>query len=1347
MAALSYGRIDEFQPENDSIAAYLERVELYFSANGIVEEKQVPVFLSVIGGRTYSLLRNLLAPDKPSGKDLNCLTTTLKRHFEPKRVVVAERFHFHRRSQAVGENIAEYVAELRRLSTHCEFGTYLEQALRDRLVCGLRNEAIQRRLLTKSELTFGEALQIAQGMEAADTNAQQLKGADPAVQFVSSRMTTQLPPKPAVTCYRCGRSGHLAGECRLKDVICHNCGKRGHIAKVCRSKEGSRKTKPLTGNYRPQQAKWVQLQQTDDDGAEESDTDLPVLKVGSEARSAHPITVELGVNGKTLTMELDTGAAVSIISEQTQRKTFPDTPLRRSTAILRTYTGESMTVAGELEVQVNYGSQSHKLPLLVVAGKGPSLFGRDWLQHIQLNWKTIGLATLDRGQGQVQMLLQQYPEVFAEELGTMKQFKATLQVKKDSRPIFCKPRSVPFALKDAISKELDRLESEGILQKVSHSDWAAPIVPVPKGDGSIRICGDYKVTINPYLDIDKYPLPNPNVLFASLAGGQRFTKLDLSQAYTQMPLHEDSQQFATINTHQGLYRYKRLPFGIASAPAIFQRTMDTILQGLPNVVCYIDDILITGATEKEHLQNLEEVLKRLQREGITVKKSKCFFLQACVEYLGHCIDGDGLHTSDKKVKAVQQAPRPTNPQQLRSFLGLVQYYRKFVPSLATLLSPLYSLLQKDVKWCWTKECERAFKEAKETLSSATVLAHYDPRLPLRLAADASSYGVGAVISHVFPDGSERPIAYASRSLTTTEKSYAQLEKEALSLVFGVRKFHQYLYGRKFTLYTDHKPLTTILGPKKGVPPLAAARLQRWALLLSAYSYQIEYKSTKDHANADGLSRLPLSSPDTTSMSTIVSPPQHGSLPDTDIFVIRQIEALPVTAMQLRAATRCDPILSRVLRYAKHGWPHQVSDVFKPYHTRQNELALENGCVMWGVRVIVPKKLQEQVLHELHRSHPGIARMKTLARSHVWWPKLDQDIESLVKACPQCQSVRSSPSVAPLHPWSWPSRPWQRIHVDYAGPFRGRNFLIVVDAHSKWPEVIQMNSTTSSATIHELRRLFATYGLPEQLVSDNGPQFVSDEFKGFLKANHVKHIRSAPYHPSSNGAAERFVRTFKQALRTGNHPELTFHQQLMTFLLSYRSTPHATTQVTPASLFLKRDLRTRLDLLHPDLGQTVAASQAQQKQHHDQHAHPRNLFVGQRVLVRNFRPGPTWLPGTVVNCNGPLSYQVKVSGDRIWNRHIDHLLEAVDSPRASSTVDIPDSPSRVSIQPTSTELVTDPGEENRSESESVEVTECPAVPPVSSPGPVSAQTPPRRYPQRTRRPPDFFQVSYSREGGM
>ena len=228
-----------------------------------------------------------------------------------------------------------------------------------------------------------------------------------------------------------------------------------------------------------------------------------------------------------------------------------------------------------------------------------------------------------------------------------------------------------------------------------------------------------------------------------------------------------------------------------------------------------------------------------------------------MEYLGHKIDADGLHTTTKKVKAIQQVPRPVNQQQLRSFLGLLQYYGKFIPNLSTLINPLNALLLKNQPWKWTRECEQAFESAKLALSSATVLVHYDPKLPLRLAADASAYGVGAVISHIYPDGEERPIAYASRTLTSTEKNYSQLEKEALSLIFGVRKFHQFLYGRRFTLFTDHKPLTTILGPKKGVPPIAAARLQRWALFLSAYNYRIEFKSTTAHANADCLSQLPL----------------------------------------------------------------------------------------------------------------------------------------------------------------------------------------------------------------------------------------------------------------------------------------------------------------------------------------------------------------------------------------------------------------------------------------------------------------------------------------------------------
>ena len=256
-----------------------------------------------------------------------------------------------------------------------------------------------------------------------------------------------------------------------------------------------------------------------------------------------------------------------------------------------------------------------------------------------------------------------------------------------------------------------------------------------------------------------------------------------------------------------------------------QCAMDQVLQGIPHCICYLDDILVTGRSDAEHLVNLEEVLRRLQEYGIRLKREKCRFYQTVVEYLGHLVDAQGVHTSPKKVQAVLDAPEPRNLQELRSFLGLVNYYAKFMGNLASTLHPLHNLLRADKTWQWSTDCQRAFQRAKESLSQSPVLVHYDPTLPLILAADASSYGVGAVISHRLSDGSEKPVAFASRTLTSSERNYAQGEKEALSLVFGIKKFHQYLYGRKFVLETDHKPLTTILGPQQGIPPLAAARMQ------------------------------------------------------------------------------------------------------------------------------------------------------------------------------------------------------------------------------------------------------------------------------------------------------------------------------------------------------------------------------------------------------------------------------------------------------------------------------------------------------------------------------------------
>ena len=969
----------------------------------------------------------------------------------------------------------------------------------------------------------------------------------------------------------------------------------------------------------------------------------PLLNIRMVKPSSYKsgIQLDLRVRGKPLQMELDTGASVSLISKATWKNRLKSPRLSPSEIRLKTYSGEALKVLGQCMVEVRYGEQTCQAPLVVVAGHGPSLFGRNWLEKIRLEWGSIQSITTTP----VEELLHEYAEVFSSDLGTIQGVEAHLEVQEGATPRFHRPRSVPYALRGVVEQDLERLERLGVIEKVQYSDWAAPIVPVPKGDGGIRICGDYKVTVNPVLKVDQYPVPTAEDLFATLAGGQTFTKLDLSHAYQQVRLDPESRKYVTINTHKGLYQYTRLPFGVASAPAVFQQIMEKILHGIPRVVVYLDDILITGRDDAEHLRILRQVLGRLKRFGIKLKRAKCRLMQPRVDYLGYRIDKHGLHTMPDKVAAIQEAPRPGNVKELRAFLGLVQYYGRFIRNLSTVTQPLNKLLCKGVPWRWSEACDSAFQKLKAALASSEVLAHYDPELPVKLDCDASAYGVGAVLSHTFPDGSERPIAYASRTLSAPERNYAQIEKEGLSLIWGVKKFHKYLYGRLFTLVTDHKPLLAILGSKKGLPTLAAARLQRWAIFLLGYQYVLEFRSTTKHCNADGFSRLPRVTAEGESDKLVA---------EATSFNVHQINALPLSAKQLAAATSADPELSRVVRYCCDGWPASVSKELQPYFQKREEMSIEGECLFRGTQVIIPTKLRPQVLTELHTSHPGIVRMKGLARSRVWWPGVAGQIEEKVRSCTACQEHRNQPAPVPLQPWPWAKTPWERIHIDFAGPVEGVMYLVIVDSYSKWVEVEPMRSTTTEKTLDVLRMLFARYGLPKHLVSDNGPQFTSTAFTQCMQANGIRHSRSAPYHPATNGAAERVVQTFKNFLRTGKDDSGSQTQKLAQFLLVNRTTPHSTTGVPPANLFLKRSLRTRLDIMRPSVDDKVNIQQERQKRYHDSRAQDREIEAGQEVMARNFRDGPKWVKGKVVKKIGAVMFEVRV-GDGIWRRHANQLL--------------------------------------------------------------------------------------------
>ncbi|GFQ70467.1 uncharacterized protein K02A2.6 [Trichonephila clavata] len=447
---------------------------------------------------------------------------------------------------------------------------------------------------------------------------------------------------------------------------------------------------------------------------------------------------------------------------------------------------------------------------------------------------------------------------------------------------------------------------------------------------------------------------------------------------------------------------------------------------MDGVKIFMDDARTAGSDASSHFTALEEFFKKCRKHGLKLNLNK----------------------------TVVNAPVPKNVHEVKSFLGLVNFYGKFCENLATIANLLNNLTKKNVRFLWSKDCQVAFQQIKKEICSPKVLVHYDPSLPLTLASDASPVGIGCVLSHVYPDGSERPIAFASRTLSGSEKKYSQIDKEALSIVWAVKKFYLYLKCGRFTLITDHKPLVAIFGSKRGLPVLAATRLLHYALILQSFEFDIIFRKTIEHRNADFLSRLPKTSEELEVKD------------DITIFQMSQIEALPVTSKELRQETGKDIELGPLLKALREG---------KDLQGREAQYTIEDGCIMYGQRICIPRKFQKNVLEELHAGHLGIVKMKAIARSFVYWKNIHKDTEEAAKNCVDCARYKADPTKAKVHYWEYPSMPWERIHVDFAGPIFEHMFFLIVDAHSKWLEVYPMKTTTTKKTIECLRDSFARFG--------------------------------------------------------------------------------------------------------------------------------------------------------------------------------------------------------------------------------------------------------------------------------
>jgi hypothetical protein len=637
------------------------------------------------------------------------------------------------------------------------------------------------------------------------------------------------------------------------------------------------------------------------------------------------------------------------------------------------------------------------------------------------------------------------------------------------------PRRVAIPLLPKVKAELDKLQELGVIRPVTEpTEWCAPIVVVPKANGGVRLCVDY-TQLNKSVKRERYMLPSVEEILGQMAGATVFTKLDANAGFHQIKLTQQSQLLTTFISPFGRFCYTRVPMGINSGPEHYQRQVHQVLDNQEGAVCIADDIIVFGRGTSNHDEHLDQTLKRLSDANVTLNKQKCEFRKSEISVVGHIVGKDGVKADPEKVRVIQELPEPTNITELRSFLGMVNQLGKFLPDLSAITEPLRSLLSTKKTWHWDQTQSQAFAKVKDLVSVTPVLALYDPKRQTKVSADSSSYGLGAVLLQLGDDKNWHPVCFASRSLSETETRYAQVEKEALASTYACEKFSKYLTGLPlFTLETDHKPLVALLGSKAldELPP----RIQRMRMRLMRFTYSVEHVPGRHMYTADFLSRSPHGK---------ASPHDEQLAKEITLNVCQVMAALPATDKrmeEIRIHQQEDEVCQQITKYLDTGWPDkwQVKGVMSHYWPHQGEIYQENGILMYRSCIIIPSSLRLEILDRIHEGHQGINKCRRRAITSVWWPGLSRQVEELVKNCRTCiQEAKQRPE--PLEPSEVPQRPWQKLAKDLM-ELNGNPYLIVVDYHSRYIEIANLeNGTTSKCVINHLKSIFARHGVPEALI--------------------------------------------------------------------------------------------------------------------------------------------------------------------------------------------------------------------------------------------------------------------------
>ncbi|XP_060810750.1 uncharacterized protein K02A2.6-like [Amyelois transitella] len=1239
---------------------------LFVKASGVHSEPssvQASLLINLIGPDGFDIYQAFTFETEAEKDDVQTVIKKFDSYFGTKVNKTLIRYKFFTRNQEDGESIQQYVTALRLLSKDCEFSSLEDDLIKDRIVCGIRNSTLRDRLLRSEDLNLDKAMKICQAEELSQESGSQLSG-NSAVQvnaveqrgaysrrgmqnltgvgagpsragasnrgrgpFVAAaaRGERRGVTRPiAAPCRRCGGARCISGDgCPAQVVDCFVCGKRGHFARTCKSKF------TFKSNERVKRVYDIEDYQSSDSECER----FYVSVIKGRKNSSDEWCEKLLCGNREEKFKLDTGADINVMSLETFLLLgFNLEMLKPDRIKLESYSGNFIPIKGVCYLQCVYKSQTFNLKFAIADMSCQSVLGRKSCEELGLVRRIHSVKLLE------------FKDLFTG-LGCLPG-KYHIVIDESVRPVVCAARKVPLGLRDRLAEELKKMESLGVIRKVTHpTPWVHPLVIAAKKNNGIRICLDPR-ELNRAVQRAHFQLPTVTELAAKLHGARVFSVLDANSGFWTVSLDEASADLCTFATPFGRYQFLRLPFGISCASEVFHSKMRQLLEGLEGVDNFVDDIICWGKDRQEHDRRLDNLLKRAREINLKFNKDKCKIAVKQVTYLGHVFDAEGMRPDYNKIKAIKEMPVPKDKKSLERFLGVINYLSKFIRNYSESAIPLTTLLKKDSEWQWEESAQQAFETLKQRVCSAPVLALYDVSKPVVLSVDASRDALGAVLMQ-----GGRPVEYASRTLTDAQRRYAQIEKELLAIVFACERFHQYVFGKKEILVeSDHKPLESIFKkPLMSVP----ARLQRMMLRIQGYDLVVSYKPGKYMYIPDALSRAPL--------PELYSEEVHENV----LYQIQMIiNNLPMSKNKLelikKEITR-DLGLKEVLNCIKYGWPDhkcKLQNNIREFWSMKDELFEVDDVIFKDNLVLIPKSLRRIMLNIVHEGHLGIDRCKRRARQVMFWPNMSSDIENYVKQCRVCQESLNAPAREPLISIDIPELPWNKVGSDIF-EFQKKYFLIIVDYYSNFIEVIKLNNLTSTAVIQSMKEVFSRHGIPETLISDNGTQYSSRDFKFFSDEWGFTHVTSSPHYPQANGKSERAVQTIKKLLIKSVKSGGDFYLAL----LNYRNTPREGLS-SPAQLLMSRRLRCKLPvnskLLVPKPVEVSEHCKLLEKQSMSSYYYNQNckklpdLEKGDDVICIE---GKQRSRGTVVGvANTPRSYIIQNRLGNRYRRNRRHLIK-------------------------------------------------------------------------------------------